>query len=460
MIKDTSVLPIDVGGTCLKVAEFFTGENGDSITLYLSAEGIDGFWRVRIGEGGIEEFVRSGPDGEKTIDKLPADTYTITEVAPEKDHYQLTVSFDGTDETDRTFEIELDDGDDETVDVTNTYKFVSASVTVDAVKEWDDDDDRDGKRPDAVIFQLTVGEYTESKQAAAPDYAVEFMYSSRKYPGTPVVTEIGYVADGVEYTGSIPGYTASGEGEAAKVDDESYEITITNSYEPELIDLYVEKTWDEKYEDEKGYMEPVTVTLWIDNGVDEDGKDIPDTKVEEIVLGQVEEPAEEAEEAAEGEAVLTETEPAEPADPNEGGETESEADIWSYTFEDLYRYADGEEIVYYVTEDCEGKWVSNIVEIEDGAGKILGWSIENSMEKKDPPKKDKDKEKEKVTIDDSTPPLTDIKDNDVPLDELEDNPIPLVPKTGDISALWLALSALSGTGLAGVSVIGRKKRED
>ena len=33
MIKDTSVLTIDVGGTCLKVAEFFVGENNDSITL-------------------------------------------------------------------------------------------------------------------------------------------------------------------------------------------------------------------------------------------------------------------------------------------------------------------------------------------------------------------------------------------------------------------------------------------
>ena len=33
MIKDTSVLTIDVGGNCLKVAEFFVGENNDSISL-------------------------------------------------------------------------------------------------------------------------------------------------------------------------------------------------------------------------------------------------------------------------------------------------------------------------------------------------------------------------------------------------------------------------------------------
>ena len=35
-----------------------------------------------------------------------------------------------------------------------------------------------------------------------------------------------------------------------------------------------------------------------------------------------------------------------------------------------------------------------------------------------------------------------------------------VPETGDMSALWLALSALSGTGLAGVSLLGRKKQDE
>lgn len=48
------------------------------------------------------------------------------------------------------------------------------------------------------------------------------------------------------------------------------------------------------------------------------------------------------------------------------------------------------------------------------------------------------------------------------LEVIPDTNIPLadVPKTGDLSALWLALSALSGTGLAGVSIIGRKKKEE
>jgi LPXTG-motif cell wall-anchored protein len=48
------------------------------------------------------------------------------------------------------------------------------------------------------------------------------------------------------------------------------------------------------------------------------------------------------------------------------------------------------------------------------------------------------------------------------MEEIMDEEVPLadIPKTGDASALWLALSALSGTGLAGVSLMGRKKREE
>ena len=38
---------------------------GDSITLYLSDANTDGFWRIRIGENGIEEFIRSGVSIEK-----------------------------------------------------------------------------------------------------------------------------------------------------------------------------------------------------------------------------------------------------------------------------------------------------------------------------------------------------------------------------------------------------------
>ena len=89
---------------------------------------------------------------------------------------------------------------------------------------------------------------------------------------------------------------------------------------------------------------------------------------------------------------------------------------------------------------------------------------------------DDDDDDAHVTIpDDDTPttdipgdiPSTDIPDGDTPTTDVPgtdlDNPdVPLadVPKTGDASALWLALSALSGTGLAGVTFLGRKKHDE
>jgi len=411
-------------------------------------------------------------DAEGVTVKLPADTYTVVEQTPaEVKNYSWSVAY-----VPETAEFELYDGTEADVTATNTYVFLSNCIEVTADKIWEDDENRDGIRPAGLLFELLIDGKSIADPAVADstrfilegkeadDYVVVFKYSGNQHTGAPTVVEVGYVDDeGVQHLDeTLPGYEVS-YGDVVNVPgkDDKYKAPVTNTHEPELIDLDVEKTWDETYEDEEGYMEPVTVTLWIDNG---EGK--KPTKVAETVLG-VEE-TEEEETPAEGEAALTEEVPGEaPADP-EPEEGDEEEDIWSYTFTEdadgnpLYRYADGEEIVYYVTEDCKGEWISNIVEIENGAGEILGWSIENSMEKKDPPPKDKekDKEKEKVTIDDTTPPLVDIKDPEIPLEELVDNPIPLVPKTGDISALWLALGALSGTGLAGVSILNRKKRED
>jgi LPXTG-motif cell wall-anchored protein len=59
-------------------------------------------------------------------------------------------------------------------------------------------------------------------------------------------------------------------------------------------------------------------------------------------------------------------------------------------------------------------------------------------------------------------PEVEIPDVDVPLVEIPEEEVPLVdvPKTGDASALWLMMSVLSGTGLAGMSILGRKKREE
>lgn len=72
-------------------------------------------------------------------------------------------------------------------------------------------------------------------------------------------------------------------------------------------------------------------------------------------------------------------------------------------------------------------------------------------------------------IPDGNTPTTDLPDQETPTTELpeeptelpdEETPLAEVPETGDMSALWLAMTALSGTGLAGVTFLGRKKRDE
>jgi LPXTG-motif cell wall-anchored protein len=71
------------------------------------------------------------------------------------------------------------------------------------------------------------------------------------------------------------------------------------------------------------------------------------------------------------------------------------------------------------------------------------------------------------------PPVIEIPDEPVPLApppadvadevvEILDEEVPLanIPVTGDASLLWVVLSALSGTGLAGLSFAGKKREEE
>ena len=59
-------------------------------------------------------------------------------------------------------------------------------------------------------------------------------------------------------------------------------------------------------------------------------------------------------------------------------------------------------------------------------------------------------------------PRADIPEKDVPLVDMFDEEIPLAeaPATGDASALWLMLSALSGSGLLGLTLANKKREED
>ena len=168
--------------------------------------------------------------------------------------------------------------------ITNSYTPETIDITV--TKNWNDADNQDGKRPDKITVNLLAdGTKIDSKEIqAAPDgtWSVEF-------------TKLAKFKDGkeIKYTvteEAVAGYKSS-------IDN----FTITNSHDPEKINISGTKVWN-------------------DNN-DQDGK--RPTKITVQVL--------------KGEQVVAEM------------EVSAETD-WKFEFKDLPKYEKGKEITYELKE--------------------------------------------------------------------------------------------------------------
>ncbi len=76
-------------------------------------------------------------------------------------------------------------------------------------------------------------------------------------------------------------------------------------------------------------------------------------------------------------------------------------------------------------------------------------------------------EEPEIELPEEEVPLADLPEEevplaDLPLEDLADEEVPLgdVPVTGDASILWYVLSVLSGGGIAGLTVLEKKRKED
>ncbi|MDO5048251.1 MAG: Cna B-type domain-containing protein [Actinomycetaceae bacterium] len=179
-----------------------------------------------------------------------------------------------------------------TARVTNTYK--EEPVTIPVEKKWAGDSGKDADRPDYVKVNLYAGidqDPTDSLKLTAPDWAGEFTGLARfDDKGDPINYKVEEVP--------VPGYTPS---TPVKNDDGSF--TITNTLKPMTISG--EKTWD-------------------DNN-DQDGK-----RPEQITINVL----------ADGKKVASEV-------------VKADADgKWAWSFTDLPKYKDGQEIKYTITEDA------------------------------------------------------------------------------------------------------------
>ncbi len=195
--------------------------------------------------------------------------YTVTETSV--DGYTTTITGDTTDG----------------FVVTNSHEAETTEVTV--TKVWDDADDQDGKRPTSVTINLL-----------ADGEIIDYISLTEEGDWTYTFTDLDKYADGVEIE-----YTVSenyiDEYESVISGDAETGYVVTNSYEPETINIDVTKIFEQS---DKDTDTPAAVTVVLYANGESTGKTI----------------------------------------------TLSEGNNWYGTFTDLAKYADGEEIEYTIKE--------------------------------------------------------------------------------------------------------------
>ena len=177
--------------------------------------------------------------------------------------------------------------------ITNSYTPGKTSATV--TKIWNDAENQDGKRPESITVSLLADGKETGKTVTL---SVENNWKQ-------TISDLPEKADGkaIEYT-----WTEETLPEGYELTDNSKNgtvTTLTNTYAPETTSITVTKTWDDA-----------------DN---QDGK-----RPESIIVNLL----------ANGEIVASQTVKAD------------EAGNWTYTFKDLPKYANGQEITYTVTEEA------------------------------------------------------------------------------------------------------------
>ena len=190
----------------------------------------------------------------KTWDNLPVYTedgkrltYSVIEILSEGSEYTASPT--------ANVASEVNNGD--TLTITNTYKPETTEVKV--TKAWEDNENQDGKRPNAVFVNLLaddepidsavlVGDkWTHTWKNLPKNKNVEGDVSKIEYS----VKEVGATENKITFNGAEYEVEISGDAENG--------YTITNSRMPELTKAVVIKSWDDG-NDAAGFR-PTTVTM-------------------------------------------------------------------------------------------------------------------------------------------------------------------------------------------------------
>ena len=183
--------------------------------------------------------------------------------------------------------------------ITNSYTPGKTSITV--TKAWADNDNQDGIRPDSIKVQLYAGEDAQGEEVTL-DGTNNWTYTWTGLDAKKDGQDIVYT---VKETGEVTGYTSEISGDAQTG------FVITNTHKTEITSVEGKKVWDDTNNQDGKRPESIKVRL-LANGTEVATKDV------------------------------------------------TAADNWTYSFTDLPKFADGEEIVYTVTEDAVADYTTAI----------------------------------------------------------------------------------------------------
>ena len=171
--------------------------------------------------------------------------------------------------------------------LTNTHTPELTSIS--GTKTWEDADNQDGKRPESITVNLFADGTKLKSQSVSADADGNWSYSFANLPKYANGQEITYTVT----EDAVDGYTTESDG-----------YNFINTHQPETTEITGTKTWNDANDQDGKRPESITVIL-LANGTKKDSQIV----------------------------------------------TADEAGNWTYTFKDLPKYANGEEITYTVSED-------------------------------------------------------------------------------------------------------------
>ena len=216
-----------------------------------------------------------------------------------------------------TYSTEIEEGINEgEITVTNTHEIYKTNIS--GTKTWVDNNNQDGKRPETVTFNLLKTVEGDTQSSIADSKTIDVSDSMEfSFENLPLYEEGKAITYEIEEV-SVDGYTTAMT--SAKDNDGNTTYTITNTHEIEKVSVSVTKAWDDN-NNQDGKRVDVPVTLSADGT------------------------------ATDKKATLTEN------------------NNWTYTFENLDKYADGKEIAYTVDEDS----------VPEGYTKVVSGDMENGF---------------------------------------------------------------------------------